>query len=70
MTVFDEVVNAFFAAWVARYATGLAQVGETTAPTRDNFVHVRLMARVPQNRIAWRLENSMKCKRQFDRTKV
>ena len=70
MTVFNEVVNAFFATWVARDTAGLAQVGETTAATRDDFVHIRLMARVPQNRIAWRLENSVKCQRQFDRTKV
>ena len=70
MTVFDEVVNAFFATWVARDSAGLAQICETTAAASNNFVHICLMARVPQNRIAWRFENSVQSQRQFDRTKV
>ncbi len=59
VTVFDEVVNAFFTTRIARNSAGLTQVSETTATTRHDFVHVRLMACVPQDCVAWRLENSV-----------
>ncbi|CAB4715895.1 unannotated protein [freshwater metagenome] len=70
VAVLDEVVHAFFAAWVARDAAGLAQLAETAAPPGHNFVDVRLMARVPKNCIAWRIKCAVQRKREFDSAKV
>ena len=70
MTVFDEVVHAFFAAWVARDAACLAQLAEATAPPGHNFVDVGLMARVPKNCVAWRIKCAVQRKREFDCAEV
>ena len=70
MTVLDEVVHAFFAAWVARDAAGLAQLAEAAAPSSHNFVDVGLMARVPKNCVAWRIKCAVQRKREFDCAEV
>ena len=70
MTVFDEVVHAFFAAWVAGNAAGLAQLAEATAPSRHNFVDVSLVPGVPQNCIARRIKRAMQRESEFDCSKV
>ena len=52
MTIFDEVMRAFFTTWVTRNATCLTQLAKTAAPTRNNFVNVGLMTRIPQDGVA------------------
>jgi len=66
VAVFDEVVDAFFAARIARDATRLPQLRKTTAATRDDLVHVGLVAGVPQDCITWRLEHPVQGQCEFN----
>ena len=70
MAVFDEVVLALFAAWIARQSVCLAQLIEPTLPAREDLVDVGLMAGVPQHRVARRFKDSMQCERELDGAKI
>ena len=70
MAVLDEVVATFLATWVTRDSVLLAQLGKACFAARENFVHVRLMAGVPQNRICGALEYAMQCDGEFHCAKV
>ena len=70
VAVLNEVVAAFFAAGVTRDAAVLAQLGEPRLTTRENLVHIRLVAGVPQHGIGGGLEYSVQRNGQFHGTQV
>ena len=70
MRVLDEVVGALGARGIARQAARLAQRGEAGPPPGDDLVHVRLVAGVPEQDVAWRVEDPVQRQRQLDDTEV
>ncbi|CAG9212845.1 hypothetical protein PSP6_310082 [Paraburkholderia tropica] len=66
----EGVVVGFVAFREARNAAELTQRRHLVAAARENLVRVGLMAHVPDDAVARRVEHVMKRDRQFDRTKV
>src|SRR5690554_1303680 len=64
------IVRGFAALGETRYAIELAQVGHGFASTRENFVRIRLMPDIPDNRIVRGVENVVQRNGQFDRSQV
>src|SRR6202011_5778700 len=67
---FDPVVVAFGPRGVARQAVLLAQRVEVMAAAGQHLVHVRLMARVEDDRVVRRIEYAMKRQRELDHAEV
>jgi hypothetical protein len=63
-------MRAFGPRGVSSKAVSLSQSIETFAPSSDDLVHVRLMARVEDDRILRTIEDSMDSECQFDDTEV
>ena len=70
VAVLDEVVAALLTVGVAGQAVGLAQVGEPGLAAGENFVHVGLVARVPQDRVVRALEHPVQGDGEFHRAQV
>ena len=70
MTVLDPIVLGFFARRVAREPAGLAQGVEPVASSGEDLVHVRLMARVPEEDVAGRVEDPVERERELDHAEV
>ena len=70
MAVLNEVVTALFAAGVARNAIGLAQLRKTRLAACENFVHVSLVAGIPQHHVVWAFEHAVQGNAQFNGAQV
>ena len=70
MAVLDVVVAALLARGVAGEAAGLAQLGEPGAAAGHQLVDVGLVAGVPQDGVARRLEDTVQGQRQLDGAEV
>ena len=70
MRVLDDVVLGLLARRVAGEAAGGAQRGEVRGSSSEHLVHVRLMARVPHDAIAWRVEDAVERDGEFDDPEV
>ena len=70
VTIFNEVVHAFFTAGVSRKPASLAQLCKPAPSTCNQFVNVGLVPGVPQDGVAWRLEHSMQRQGELDRAEV
>ena len=55
---------------VARQAARLAQLGEALTPAGEDLVHVGLVAGVPQQDVARRVEHAVEGERQLDHAEV
>ena len=70
VAVLDDVVLRLGAGRVARHPARLAEPRETVAPTGDELVDVRLVAGVPHEGVARRLEDPVQRERELDRPEV
>ena len=70
VAVLDPVVLGLGPARVARQAAGLAQVVELVAPAGDDLVDVGLVAGVPQDDVAGRVEHPVHGERELDHAEV
>ena len=70
MAVLDPVVLGLAPARVARQPAALAQVGEVVARAGDDLVHVGLVAGVPQDDVAGRVEDPVQGEGQLDHAEV
>ena len=70
VAVLDEVVLGLVARRVARQSPRLAQAAELRGPSGDELVHVRLVTRVPDDRVPGAVEDAMQRKGQLDDAEV
>lgn len=70
VTVLNHVVLGLLTTRIAAQTALLTQVSESLPAAGDDLVHIRLMARVPQDRVSRRLEHAMQSKRELNRTQV
>ena len=70
VAVLDPVVLGLRPARVARQATGLAQASEPLLSTGDDLVHVGLVAGVPEEDVAGRVEHPVQGERELDHPEV
>ena len=64
------VIRALVADGKARNAAVLANGWETVAATSQNLVAISLVAHVPDDLVAWRVEGVMERQRQLDRAQT
>ena len=62
----ERVVFAFRALGEARQALALAQGADAIASAGENLVRIGLVADVPDDDVAWRLEHMVQRNRQLD----
>ena len=70
MTVLDEVMSALFTTWVSGNAARLAQLREPFFASRENLVHIGLVACIPQHHVRGALKYSVQCNGQFHGTQI
>ena len=70
VAVLDPVVLGLGPARVAREAAGLAEVDEVVAAAGDDLVDVGLVAGVPQEDVAGRVEHPVDGERELDGAQV
>ena len=70
VAVLDPVVLGLGPAGVARQPAGLAELVEAVAPAGDELVDVGLVAGVPQDDVAGRVEHPMEGERELDDAEV
>ena len=70
VAVLDDVVLGLGAGRVARHPAGLAEPREAVAPPGDQLVHVGLVAGVPHDCVARRVEDPVQRERELDRPEV
>ena len=70
MAVLDPVVLGLGTGGVPRQAARLAQLGEALTPAGEDLVYVGLVAGVPQQDVARRVEHAVEGERQLDHAEV
>src|ERR1700733_11076020 len=62
----ERIVDAFGALGETRKAAALTQRTDAVAPPRENFMGISLMPDIPDEPVAWRVKDVVKCNCQFN----
>jgi hypothetical protein len=66
MPAVEDVVIRFLTPWEAAESAHLAQGAKSPIPPGQELVGIGLMTRIPDDPVAWRLEDSVEGQRQLD----